>query len=55
MSKAFWQIFVLIQKEVWTATREFAGVEERRELTEEEQILSVEGIKGLRNYGDRVD
>jgi hypothetical protein len=50
MSKAFWQIFVQMQKTVVNAAREFAGLEPEKPRTEIEQILSLEGIE----YGGPV-
>lgn len=44
MSKAYWQIFVAMQKYVHQAAREFAGIVEERPATEIEQALSLEGM-----------
>jgi hypothetical protein len=53
MSKAYWQIFTRMQRDVLRAAAEFAGVEEEpRPRTEEEQILSVEGMQYASDLGE---
>lgn len=49
MSKAYWQIFVGMQKEVLHHAREFAGTEASVPRTETEQIQSLEGMNYARD------
>jgi hypothetical protein len=50
MAKAYWQIFVAMQKTVNRAAEEHAGIAPERPQTEVEEILSVEGL----NYGGNL-
>lgn len=53
MSKAYWQIFTRMQRDVLRCAAEFAGVEEEpRTRSEEEQILSVEGMQYASDLGE---
>jgi hypothetical protein len=45
MAKAYWQIFIAMQKFVHQAAREFAGIAEEVPPSESEQVQSVEGMR----------